>query len=194
MRNSIFIFLVLLLMGIGNSYGQKKKNKATPLPILKVDIQTCTLPKYNDNTYYSAPTEIKENDTIPYHWVEEKPRFKECEDIPEVQQLECFKKQLDKHVNTYIRKIIPQGTACEMTQGRIIVQFCINTNGSVTVLATRGKDESLKREAKRIIEAAEEAERQGSGVVSLNGKMIDAPIIDRAKLVLERAKSGIREE
>lgn len=60
MRNSIFIFLVLLLMGIGNSYGQKKKNKATP-------------------------PEIEENDTIPYHWVEEKPRFKECEDIPEVQ-------------------------------------------------------------------------------------------------------------
>ncbi|KOE64884.1 citrate (pro-3S)-lyase subunit beta [Aggregatibacter actinomycetemcomitans] len=49
-------------------------------------------------------------------------------------------------------------------------------------------------QAKRIIEAAEEAERQGSGVVSLNGKMIDAPIIDRAKLVLERAKSGIRQE
>ena len=49
-------------------------------------------------------------------------------------------------------------------------------------------------QAKRIIEAAEEAEKQGSGVVSLNGKMIDAPIIDRAKLVLERAKSGIREE
>ena len=153
MRNSIFIFLVLLLMGIGNSYGQKKKDKATPLPILKVDIQTCTLPKYNDNTYYSTPTEIEENDTIPYHWVEEKPRFKECEDIPEAQQLECFKKQLDKHVNTYIRKIIPQGTTCEMTQGRVIVQFCINTNGSVTVLATRGKDESLKREAKRIIES-----------------------------------------
>ncbi|WGE55861.1 citrate (pro-3S)-lyase subunit beta [Actinobacillus equuli subsp. equuli] len=49
-------------------------------------------------------------------------------------------------------------------------------------------------QAQRIIEAAQEAERNGLGVVSLNGKMIDAPIIDRAKLVLERAKSGIREE
>nr|WP_314738701.1 citrate (pro-3S)-lyase subunit beta [uncultured Haemophilus sp.] len=49
-------------------------------------------------------------------------------------------------------------------------------------------------QAKRIIDAAEEAERNGLGVVSLNGKMIDAPIIDRARLVLERAKSGIREE
>ena len=49
-------------------------------------------------------------------------------------------------------------------------------------------------QARRIIDAAEEAKRNGLGVVSLNGKMIDAPIIDRAKLVLERAKSGIREE
>ena len=49
-------------------------------------------------------------------------------------------------------------------------------------------------QAQKISEAAEEAERNGLGVVSLNGKMIDAPIIDRARLVLERAKSGIREE
>ncbi|VEJ09087.1 citrate (pro-3S)-lyase subunit beta [Actinobacillus delphinicola] len=49
-------------------------------------------------------------------------------------------------------------------------------------------------QAKRIIEAAKQAEREGSGVASLNGKMIDAPIIERAKLVLERAKSGIRDE
>ncbi|WP_448917411.1 citrate (pro-3S)-lyase subunit beta [Haemophilus sputorum] len=49
-------------------------------------------------------------------------------------------------------------------------------------------------QAEKIIAAAEEAERNGLGVVSLNGKMIDAPIIDRARLLLERAKSGIREE
>ncbi|AUI67153.1 citrate (pro-3S)-lyase subunit beta [Glaesserella australis] len=49
-------------------------------------------------------------------------------------------------------------------------------------------------QARKIIDAAEEAEQQGLGVVSLNGKMIDAPIIERARLVLERAKSGIRDE
>lgn len=48
--------------------------------------------------------------------------------------------------------------------------------------------------AQKVIAAANEAEQQGLGVVSLNGKMIDAPIIERARLVLERAKSGIREE
>ncbi|HDR0619023.1 citrate (pro-3S)-lyase subunit beta [Pasteurella multocida] len=48
--------------------------------------------------------------------------------------------------------------------------------------------------ANKIIVAAQVAEQQGLGVVSLNGKMIDAPIIERAKLVLQRAQSGIREE
>lgn len=49
-------------------------------------------------------------------------------------------------------------------------------------------------QANKIIAAAQEAEQQGFGVVSLNGKMIDMPIIERAKLVLQRAQSGIREE
>ncbi|TWD92463.1 citrate lyase subunit beta/citryl-CoA lyase [Neobacillus bataviensis] len=40
-----------------------------------------------------------------------------------------------------------------------------------------------------IIEAAKEAERKGSGVISLNGKMIDKPIIERAYRVLEQAKA-----
>lgn len=44
-----------------------------------------------------------------------------------------------------------------------------------------------------VIEAAEEAEAQGSGVASLNGKMVDGPIIDRARWTLQRAESGIKE-
>lgn len=48
--------------------------------------------------------------------------------------------------------------------------------------------------AEAVIEAAEEAERRGLGVVSLNGKMIDAPIIERARFVLRMASaSGIKE-
>ena len=49
--------------------------------------------------------------------------------------------------------------------------------------------------ARRVVEAAEAAEREGLGVVTLNGKMIDSPIIARAHLVLSRAElSGVREE
>ncbi|HEY3984539.1 aldolase/citrate lyase family protein [Cedecea sp.] len=47
----------------------------------------------------------------------------------------------------------------------------------------------------RVIEAAESSAQEGRGVVSLNGKMVDSPVIERARLVLSRARlSGIREE
>lgn len=47
--------------------------------------------------------------------------------------------------------------------------------------------------ARRVTEAAKEGERNGLGVVSLNGKMIDAPIIEHAQRLLERAAaSGLR--
>lgn len=47
--------------------------------------------------------------------------------------------------------------------------------------------------ARRVIAAAEKAEREGLGVIALNGKMIDAPIVDHAKRVLQKAQaSGVR--
>lgn len=45
----------------------------------------------------------------------------------------------------------------------------------------------------KVIEAALEGEKAGLGVVSLNGKMIDGPIIDNARRIIERAQaSGVR--
>jgi len=47
--------------------------------------------------------------------------------------------------------------------------------------------------ARRVVEAALKAERQGLGVVALNGKMIDAPVVNNARRVLQRAEaSGTR--
>lgn len=42
----------------------------------------------------------------------------------------------------------------------------------------------------RVLDAIEEAERNGSGVIALDGKMIDIPIVDRAYRVLELAKAA----
>ena len=41
--------------------------------------------------------------------------------------------------------------------------------------------------AKRIVEAFEEAEARGSGVVALGSKMIDPPVVKRAQRILELA-------
>lgn len=49
--------------------------------------------------------------------------------------------------------------------------------------------------AQEVIYAAQEAEAAGLGVFSLHGKMVDAPIINRAKLTLDNArKAGIKYE
>lgn len=44
------------------------------------------------------------------------------------------------------------------------------------------------RHAERVLEAMEEAKREGKGVFSLDGKMVDAPIINRAKTTIDLAK------
>jgi citrate lyase subunit beta/citryl-CoA lyase len=44
-----------------------------------------------------------------------------------------------------------------------------------------------------VIAAAEEAELRGLGVVSLNGKMVDGPIIDHARKIVALSASGIRD-
>ncbi|MCK4879511.1 MAG: citrate lyase subunit gamma [Bacteroidales bacterium] len=49
-----------------------------------------------------------------------------------------------------------------------------------------GEDEIKK--ARRIVEAFEEAEARGSGVVALGSKMIDPPVVKRAQKTLELAK------
>ncbi len=43
-------------------------------------------------------------------------------------------------------------------------------------------------EARKIIEAAREAERKGKAVISLNGRMIDPPVVERAKKILAYAE------
>lgn len=42
----------------------------------------------------------------------------------------------------------------------------------------------------RVLEAIEEAESKGSGVISLDGKMVDTPIVERARRVIALAKAS----
>lgn len=48
-------------------------------------------------------------------------------------------------------------------------------------------EEKEIEESRAIVEAAEEAEKKGIGVILVNGKMVDAPIIAKANRILERA-------
>lgn len=68
----------------------------------------------------------------------------------------------------------------------------INPNQIPLVHAAFAPGADEVRKARRVIEAAREAEARGLGVVSLDGKMIDKPIVVRAERVLALAEaSGI---
>lgn len=45
------------------------------------------------------------------------------------------------------------------------------------------------REARKVVAAAEEAERKGQGAITVNGKMVDYPIVDRARKTIAYAES-----
>jgi len=45
--------------------------------------------------------------------------------------------------------------------------------------------------ARRVIEAAANAEREGRGSISLDGEMVDAPVVARARNLLERANTDL---
>lgn len=49
-------------------------------------------------------------------------------------------------------------------------------------------DKEIKN-ALRVVDAINDAEEKGSGVIALDGKMIDGPVVDRAYRVLELAKA-----
>ncbi|MDR2247610.1 MAG: HpcH/HpaI aldolase/citrate lyase family protein [Treponema sp.] len=46
------------------------------------------------------------------------------------------------------------------------------------------------RSALAVLEAIREAEQRGSGVISLNGKMVDKPVVTRAEYVLDLARAA----
>jgi citrate lyase subunit beta/citryl-CoA lyase len=46
--------------------------------------------------------------------------------------------------------------------------------------------------ARRVVAALDDAKREGKGVASLDGKMIDAPVAERARRLIARAASASR--
>ena len=92
----------------------------------------------------------KEEYAIPFQVVEEKPKFMACEDVSKEKEVECFKEQLNKNVIRYF--YYPKEAIDKGIEGRININFKINTNGSVTVIGVRGTDKLLETVAKEIIE------------------------------------------
>ncbi len=74
-------------------------------------------------------------------------------------------------------------------------KLCINPRQVDVVHAVFNPSAAEIGWAERVVRAIRRAEEQGSGVVAVDGKMVDAPIVSRAERILQLAALlGLREE
>lgn len=93
--------------------------------------------------------EIEEEITVPFAVIEDIPVFPGCEKGTDSEKRACFQKKLQEHVSKNFHYPV---IAVEMgIQGKVHVQFIIDTGGHITNIRTRGPDLLLEKEAERII-------------------------------------------
>ena len=122
------------------SYKKRHKTKKSPsLPYsyyLPVEHPQCGLPKVDE--------ELDENRDYLITQVDEPPIFEVCKD--NINKRKCFQDQLEQHVKTYFN---PNNIDAE--KNKVYVAFRIDKTGEVEVLFSRSENETLKKEAERII-------------------------------------------
>ncbi len=95
--------------------------------------------------------EIEDEVTVPFAIIEDVPVFPGCEEGTNAERRICFQKKIQEHIS---KNFEYPSVALEMgTQGKVYVQFIINTDGKISNIRTRGPDKLLEEEAKRIIAA-----------------------------------------
>ena len=105
------------------------------------------------------------NDTLPFTKVDKTPRFKECENVSESENLDCFRKKMDAHIARNFK--YPEAALKNNLQGKVTVVFVIGAEGKVVVKSLKGGDKLLQEEAKRLIEMLPElipAKHEGKNI------------------------------
>lgn len=86
---------------------------------------------------------------VPFAVIEDVPVFPGCENVDKDQLRNCFQEQMNKHIRRNFR--YPEISQEMGIQGRVLVNFIISEDGSITNIRMRGPDKNLECEAKRII-------------------------------------------
>lgn len=93
--------------------------------------------------------EVEEEVTVPFAVIEDIPVFPGCEQGSKAEKRACFQQKMQQHIQ---KNFHYPDIAVEMgIQGKVYVQFIIDTGGHITNIRTRGPDLLLEREAERII-------------------------------------------
>ncbi len=86
---------------------------------------------------------------VPFAVIEDVPVFPGCENADKDQLRNCFQEQMNKHIRRNFR--YPEISQEMGIQGRVLVNFIISEDGSITNIRMPGPDKNLEGEAKRII-------------------------------------------
>lgn len=107
------------------------------------------LKKFESKTFidYVPDNNDSANPDVPYSVVASKPLFAGCENAANPDA--CFKEKLDEHVMATFQYPVEAQQAG--IQGRVYVNFRINTEGNVELIGVRGPDQTLEDEAQRIV-------------------------------------------
>ena len=94
--------------------------------------------------------EEEEEISVPFAIIENVPIYPGCEkEKGNAKRKACFQKKVQEHVVKTFK--YPQIAAEMGIQGRVFVQFAIDSKGYITGVRTRGPDPGLEKEAGRIV-------------------------------------------
>ena len=85
----------------------------------------------------------------PFASVESPPIFDTCLNIIDKDKKKCFEQYVNSHIQENLS--YPDDAFDSQTGGRVLVSFIIDRNGYVSEVNTRGPNESLENEVKRVI-------------------------------------------
>ena len=94
--------------------------------------------------------EVEEEISVPFAIIENVPIFPGCEKAKNnAEKRACFQKKIQEHV---VKTFEYPDIAAEMgIQGKVYVQFAIDSKGFITDIRSRGPDPGLEKEARRIV-------------------------------------------
>jgi protein TonB len=94
--------------------------------------------------------EEEEEITVPFAVIENVPIFPGCESATNNEERKlCFQRKIQEHIN---KEFSYPPSALELgIQGRVFVQFLIDSKGNVGSIRMRGPDRNLEKEAERIV-------------------------------------------
>ncbi|WP_246019876.1 energy transducer TonB [Muriicola soli] len=94
--------------------------------------------------------EEEEEITVPFAIIENVPVFPGCESAKNNEERKlCFQEKIQEHI---IKEFTYPPAALELgIQGRVFIQFVIDSKGNIGSIRMRGPDKNLEKEAHRIV-------------------------------------------